>query len=40
MLAINRSKLILAKLKVAEDNNKKILKIKLFFTDLPLLDLL
>lgn len=40
MLAVNRSKLILAKLKIAEDNNKKVLKIKLFFTDLPLLDLL
>lgn len=30
----------MAKLKVAQDNNKKILKIKLFSTDLPLLNLL
>ena len=40
MNSINRFKLILSKLKVAQLNRKKIIKINLFLTDLKLLNLL
>jgi ribosomal protein S8 len=40
MISINRFKLILSKLKVAQLNRKKIIKINLFLTDLKLLNLL